>query len=192
MVLLGAGVCWYPRLKRSLHGEDYAFEKQAAASAKADGSGELAQPQQYWLIGFKDRELEGEYLDERKGDGSGDLVPPQQYWLIGFKDRELEGAYLDELAAVSKSRVFCAYFLALLFVIVVQLGHNLSYLISVTQSSLQGVLEVAEDDPELEEVVEDLTHGLFLGFFALSASVPLLLDLWACWNDFHLSPQLPP
>eukprot|EP00212_Chloropicon_laureae_P002705 CAMPEP_0197486618 /NCGR_PEP_ID=MMETSP1311-20131121/1599_1 /TAXON_ID=464262 /ORGANISM="Genus nov. species nov., Strain RCC856" /LENGTH=65 /DNA_ID=CAMNT_0043029825 /DNA_START=234 /DNA_END=427 /DNA_ORIENTATION=- len=63
MVLLGAGVCWCPRLKRWLHREDYAFEAQAQSSAR-DAGVELVPPKQYWLLGFKDRELEGEYLDE--------------------------------------------------------------------------------------------------------------------------------
>ena len=59
MVLLGVGVSWFCR--DWLHKEDYAIEDEIEVSNKTEQ--DLRKPAQYWLLGFKDRELETEYLD---------------------------------------------------------------------------------------------------------------------------------
>jgi len=69
MVLLGLGTTW--GCTRWLHREDFVFElsdtpegkmeEASVASSRVRASGK---PSQYWLIGFKDRRLEREYLED--------------------------------------------------------------------------------------------------------------------------------
>ena len=70
MVLLGLGTTW--GCTQWLHREDYTLfelgnkpdvkmEEASVASSRVRPSGE---PSQYWLIGFKDRRLEREYLED--------------------------------------------------------------------------------------------------------------------------------
>ena len=80
MVLLGLGTTW--GYTQWLHREDFVFElskkkadekggrgdgklSEASASTGAKLAGEPAgEPSQYWLLGFKDRALEREYLED--------------------------------------------------------------------------------------------------------------------------------
>ena len=80
MVLLGLGTTW--GCTRWLHREDFVFElsdskadekggrgdgklSEASASTGAKLAAETAgEPSQYWLLGFKDRALEREYLED--------------------------------------------------------------------------------------------------------------------------------
>ena len=70
MVLLGLGTTW--GCTQWLHREDYTvfersdtpdgkMEEASVASSRVRASGK---PSQYWLIGFKDRRLEREYLED--------------------------------------------------------------------------------------------------------------------------------
>ena len=64
MVLLGLGTTW--GCTRWLHREDFVFE---LSDSKAGDKSMLksvlaAEPSQYWLLGFKDRALEREYLED--------------------------------------------------------------------------------------------------------------------------------
>ena len=69
MVLLGLGTTW--GCTRWLHREDFVFElsdtpegkmeEASVASSRVRASGK---PSQYWLLGFKDRALEREYLED--------------------------------------------------------------------------------------------------------------------------------
>ena len=58
MVLLGLGTTW--GCTRWLHREDFVFE----LNNKKRDSALVAEPSQYWLLGFKDRALEREYLED--------------------------------------------------------------------------------------------------------------------------------
>ena len=65
MVLLGLGTTW--GCTRWLHREDFVFELSDRKPDEASESTILkpeGQPSQYWLIGFKDRHLEREYLED--------------------------------------------------------------------------------------------------------------------------------
>ena len=58
MVLLGLGTTW--GCTRWLHREDFVFE----LNNKKRDFALVAEPSQYWLLGFKDRALEREYLED--------------------------------------------------------------------------------------------------------------------------------
>jgi len=62
MVLVSL-ITWAAR--KSLHKQDYSFDEQLEeASAKGGGLLELTRPQQYLVLGFKDRNLEARFLDD--------------------------------------------------------------------------------------------------------------------------------
>lgn len=50
--------------KRWLHGEDYSFEEEVHVNSTRDKSYLSRDPSQHWLLGFKDRNLEEEYLHD--------------------------------------------------------------------------------------------------------------------------------
>ena len=64
MVLLGLGTTW--GCTRWLHREDFVFElnNKKAGDKSMLKSVLAAEPSQYWLLGFKDRALEREYLED--------------------------------------------------------------------------------------------------------------------------------
>ena len=71
MVLLGLGTTW--GCTQWLHREDYTvFERTDNPDEKMEGASVASsrvrasadEPSQYWLIGFKDRMLEREYLED--------------------------------------------------------------------------------------------------------------------------------
>ena len=64
MVLLGLGTVW--GCTRWLHREDFVFElnNKKAGDKSTIKAALVAEPSQYWLLGFKDRTLEREYLED--------------------------------------------------------------------------------------------------------------------------------
>ena len=63
MVLLGLSTTW--GCTRWLHREDFVFELSDSKAGKGTVKSVLAaEPSQYWLLGFKDRALEREYLED--------------------------------------------------------------------------------------------------------------------------------
>ena len=63
MVLLGLGTTW--GCTRWLHREDFVFELSDSKAGKGTVKAALAaEAPQYWLLGFKDRALEREYLED--------------------------------------------------------------------------------------------------------------------------------
>ena len=96
MVLLGLGTTW---LRTNwLHREDFVFElsdrkrdekcvklDEASASTRVKLRGEPAgEPSQYWLMGFKDRHLEREYLADLVDANSDRLVVGSFLCLVVF------------------------------------------------------------------------------------------------------------
>jgi len=62
MVLYGLGVS--RGLMRFLHKEEYDFEEETRAAAQSGRDLALRRPTQYWVLGFKDRNLEEAYLND--------------------------------------------------------------------------------------------------------------------------------
>ena len=100
MVLLGLGTTW--GYTQWLHREDFVFElskkkadekggrghgklSEASASTRAKLAGEPAgEPSQYWLLGFKDRHLEREYLADLVDANSDRLLVGSFLCLVVF------------------------------------------------------------------------------------------------------------
>eukprot|EP00212_Chloropicon_laureae_P004017 CAMPEP_0197488860 /NCGR_PEP_ID=MMETSP1311-20131121/3767_1 /TAXON_ID=464262 /ORGANISM="Genus nov. species nov., Strain RCC856" /LENGTH=432 /DNA_ID=CAMNT_0043033047 /DNA_START=19 /DNA_END=1313 /DNA_ORIENTATION=+ len=62
MVLVSL-ITWAAR--KSLHKQDYSFDERVEeASARSGSIFNLTRPQQYWFLGFKDRNLEARFLDD--------------------------------------------------------------------------------------------------------------------------------
>ena len=85
MVLLGLGTTW--GCTRWLHREDFVFELSDKKSDEASESTVLkpaGEPAQYWLIGFKDRHLEREYLADLVDANSDRLLVCSFLCLVVF------------------------------------------------------------------------------------------------------------
>ena len=50
--------------RKGLHKEDYCFDEQMNVSSSRTEDVLASTPSQYWILGFKDRELEEEYLND--------------------------------------------------------------------------------------------------------------------------------
>ena len=50
--------------RKGLHKEDYCFDEQMNVSSSRTEDVLASTPSQYWILGFKDRDLEEEYLND--------------------------------------------------------------------------------------------------------------------------------
>ena len=84
MVLLGLGTTW--GCTRWLHREDFVFElnNKKAGDKSTIKAALVAEPSQYWLLGFKDRHLEREYLADLVDANSDRLLVGSFLCLVVF------------------------------------------------------------------------------------------------------------
>ena len=102
MVLLGLGTVW--GCIRWLHREDFVFElsNKKAGDKTTMKAALAAEPSQYWLLGFKDRALEREYLEDLVKVSSyrlsvGTILALLLYCVFYFQVRESIDFEIDDV-----------------------------------------------------------------------------------------------
>ena len=105
MVLYGLGVS--RGLMRFLHKEEYDFEEETRAAAQSGRDLALRRPTQYWVLGFKDRNLEG----EAPTFSSSFAFPLNSDAPFSFPE-----AYLDDLVVCERMPIYLGYIICSLLV----------------------------------------------------------------------------